>query len=726
MQDYDREEIVDLIGRCSKNTFDKIIKIILKDVYSLSMINIDGCYDGGSDFWSYGNDTKVKYGIQVTIREQGWEEKALENARTARRKLGINRYYFFHKFSHGRATLDKLEELINENVGVMTKCFGAREIAALIVEGDIISSVMAEIDPNYSAPKPDSPDKLEAMLYSFMTFSRDARNLKEAVITDAFLLSLYFAPSKKLSKQTLLDEVAKMLDGDSSLFEKHIDRLMTNNFICYNNTDSSFSILPASYDRLDLSFKFYAVDKHHLINELTAVFQDYNIEIINEEINSLLLTLAYLAIDYQLENIRKYCQDLKSSSLFKNVRKEKLSFERFLTEKIDDEAVQIKVKEEIINIICVSPVIIRMMKSAIFLALDDETPLNRLRSIGVNSWQESYMIIDSSVAMPYLCGSIFDYTYGRFSKNSIGALKILSKEKCNLYIPYEYLDECTFHLMTAFDRYDDKIIALFDDVLIHSENAYVEAYVKLKNQGIEIPDGFISFLKKFSNSIVLPNQEGKKKKVSYDLQMKLMDYNVNFLDDFINIKISVNDLNILQKEYSYYIYDSRKNDSRILMEHDVYVIYKILESQKNGKKIIMLTFDKTMIEFSQKQSQTDEYFPLVLPPETLADFVLSVGKKKRNKEAMIGLADRLATVESISDIGCQFIEKLISIIDKNKMNHQRADEIAKHKNELLKDIKDKNIKPDITLNQLISEKAIEAAKINNLLPDIPVTLGTAE
>ena len=91
----DKETLSNHIASLGKRDFEITCRIVLNKVFDLDAINVDGAYDGGSDFIALdgeGKRTKVAY--QITTQKTDIKNKAYKDAKKSIDKLGTNRYYF--------------------------------------------------------------------------------------------------------------------------------------------------------------------------------------------------------------------------------------------------------------------------------------------------------------------------------------------------------------------------------------------------------------------------------------------------------------------------------------------------------------------------------------------------------------------------------------------------------------------------------------------------------
>jgi hypothetical protein len=224
-------------------------------------------------------------------------------------------------------------------------------------------------------------------------------------------------------------------------------------------------------------------------------------------------------------------------------------------------------------------------------------------------------MIDASVAIPYLCASIFRPTYGRFSYANYQAIRSFQKLSSQTLISNYYINECASHLLRAL-KYNG--LDRFSKELEYSENGYISYYYHLKNAGEALPNDIVEYLSIFSPACAKPTANLREwiRKIMPDIQSHLRDYKVNTE----NI-ISDQELNDYRKnielEYCHRLNELKKSKTAGLIDHDVIVLaYLSKQIKEAGDHWVLLTWDKIMITLSK-----DYNCGWVVSPDVASDFV---------------------------------------------------------------------------------------------------------
>lgn len=120
-QDY----IISEISSLGSANFDIVISFVLKDILGRQIANVNGSGDGGCDIRDFHKGTSqecelyqenTRIGVrvrQVTVQNKNWVEKALNDAKKAKRKFGsVGAFQFFTSRVRTQTDLKKLENQI--------------------------------------------------------------------------------------------------------------------------------------------------------------------------------------------------------------------------------------------------------------------------------------------------------------------------------------------------------------------------------------------------------------------------------------------------------------------------------------------------------------------------------------------------------------------------------------------------------------------------------------
>lgn len=126
-----------------------------------------------------------------------------------------------------------------------------------------------------------------------------------------------------------------------------------------------------------------------------------------------------------------------------------------------------------------SPIGKCMLAGELFISLSTSKTPQLIRALGARSAVK--VLLDSSVAIPMLCGLLYATTSNRFSVAAHHAYSQLLAHDLSIVLPLDYLEECAAHLLRAYSDYREVIE--IDPDLVASENAFVAHYAGLRVGG---------------------------------------------------------------------------------------------------------------------------------------------------------------------------------------------------------------------------------------------------
>ena len=172
---------------------------------------------------------------------------------------------------------------------------------------------------------------------------------------------------------------------------------------------------------------------------------------------------------------------------------DKLRFFLKKEKKIDDNQIDNLIEKLLENASC-HPLITKIARASVCLALEGSNPISSAKALGANRWSEFSILVEPTVAIPYICSQLYKGSVNRNFDLSIKSVERAKKLDARLFIPYFYINECAGHLLEA-RKYND--LKLDEKELVHSTNAFVANYYAAKITRGEITRFFYGLFKFF-------------------------------------------------------------------------------------------------------------------------------------------------------------------------------------------------------------------------------------
>lgn len=679
----DVETLTNHISNLGKQYFDKACNLVLNEIFNYTAINIDGAYDGGTDMVNIQNGEREKAAYQITTQKTDIKNKAYRDAKKALDKLNINKFYFLTTYNLSEIDQRLIESRIYSEIGINAVCFSPKIIAGLIISEGKLNRLLEIIDYPLPRQHGNFVDIKEKALHSYSIFSEDAGKLKFSVYEDTILFSLYEKPQ---SEDELIKSVLHFLnlsEEKESFVEKRIGGLFGKSLIEKNN--GIIVLSKTATDDLDLRHKLYEIELNNLSSAQADLLKDkYSLTWTSIESKKISLWIANAYISNQLDNLKDINATIVNNKFYnisENGLKKINSF--FLIEKgVENEEQVSNIVEDLLDMASTHPLITKISRASVYVALDGNNPIASAKAIGASRWSDVNIIIDPSVALPYLCSLLYKGNTNKFFKTSVKSIIQARDLDSLLYMPYYYFNECAGHLLTA-----RKYIGFEEqgEELEYSNNAFISNYFHLKNKGVKVPDTVEEYLATFSNSIKTKREDvkGWVRNIMIDLQSIFTSNGIEFIDtphyedeelqDVVYFYRDVlEELKINKKNHLFYndIYTLKATNDRIVQNAEIWVV---------------LTNDKSLINFSK----TNHFKGWIANPYKFLQ--ITELSKPMSESKLVSLVHSVATFsERTLSLGARIMDRLINLSSSEIQNYELKLEIEKFKIETIESINIEN------------------------------------
>lgn len=651
------ETLAKLIQNLGRPDFKNVVQIVLTRALNFKAINVNGPHNGGSD-WAAFHDVREARVIafQDSTQKGGWERKALEDARKAVKELGAKRYFFFTTNNAANTTLRQVENSITEELGISAMCLGASNIAEFItsynLETDFLDAIGAPLAPGMGR----RPDSQEMCLHMYLTLARETHDLKDTVYDDTIFLVLH--KEGELAKEGLMLRVVQTLQCDpnrSGRIETRIESLRSHGLLITGSDATKITLSSQKSQELKNSERVYLTEFRALASAQVALMQNYDIDWNEEnaELAAVMLTRAF--IQKQLENVNLKSVKMASTGLTRHIGRPLDNLKELLRNKgIPNKSLDLVISE-LVNQAKDLPVVKKLARAAVFVALEGSDPLLSSKAFGASRWTDVNVMLDAAVAIPYLCARLYEPTKGRFSPANYEAITTLQKLNARVFIPYHYISECASHLIKA-RTYEG--FGQFADALEYSDNGYITHYYHLRNAGVRVPQTILEYLGNFAHAVLEVNTIIPRwiRNVMTELQRKFSQYNLEFV--YIPRTRDIHQIEV-ETKYAFYLRQWRREKSQRLIDNDVQVLSHVKrEVSQKDECWMFLTWDRAMLSVGQET----EGCGWVVSPDVANDFA-SAGLNLTDVE-LCALAHSLAkTHEEPLIVTARIIDHVAEIAD---------------------------------------------------------------
>lgn len=676
----DLETLTNHIAGLGKKYLDNASKIVLRDVFNLNAINIDGQGDGGTDFISFsasGEQNKVAY--QITTQKSDIKGKAYKDAKKSIEKLGVFRYYFISNYSITETERIKLETTISTELGIQAHCFTPKLIAGLILEGGLLNKFLDE--SNYPLPRDYTPsfDYREMALHSYTVLSEDATQMKSSIYDDTVLFVL--SNNEKIDEDAIVLKVQEFLSLNDTKIEtlkRRIGALFGKNKL-RKNPDGTIELHPDAKNDIDARKGIYEIELFSLSSaQIDLMINEFNCQWSIEDSKKVAIWIANATISDQIKSLKEAKASIVANPLFNIENNSIHKIKEFLCKeknfKLKDADIAI---QKLLDIASNHPLITKIARASMYLALEGANPISSAKALGANRWTDFNILIEPTVAIPYTCSQLYKGSVNRYFNLSIQAVKQALTLGSKLYIPYFYLNECAGHLLRA-RKYDG--LELNGAELAFSSNAFVANYFALKNQGVKVPSSFMDYLSSYSTNIKTERQDVKNwiRAIQTDIQSILERSGIQFIETPF---YETGDCKDFEREYMHHLSDLGIEKRPHLINHDIWGLQFTNDKIKKGEHWITLTYDTSMIAISK----SDIFKGWITNPIKFLDFTEST--KPLSESKLINLVHSFATFsEKTLSAGARIMDKVINYASPSMQNWEFKQEIETFKKDIISNI----------------------------------------
>lgn len=643
----DAEEIQRRLTKLSRSNFRHVVALILRKVLSFDSINVDGSGDGGSDWLVLQYDgQRLRLAIQDTVQVQSWEKKALDDAKTAKKELDVNRYLFFTNRPHHQGTVTQLEDKITRETGLSCTVFEARRISELIHERGLGGEFLGTIGEQVITKPPEMP---EICLCAYGNLSADRQNHRDQIYRDTLLIAAHEA-GKPLQRSEIVDAAMKFLATAAMhrpLLDKQLEHLISKGQL-RKSSDGKLELAAETKKRLSESETLYLSDWAGLESAQMQLMKAYGSSIpwTAEDFRQVAVFVSRMFLQQQLDLLRHARVD----NLIGNWSARLGNPEQQLRDLLQQRGVPVPrirdAMEELVSLAKGRDVIAKLTRTVTFVALEGRDPMLGAAALGRRTWDEVNVLVDSSVAIPFLCEQLNQPSGTYHFGVSGSAVRLFQELKASCCMLPGHVEECAAHLIHAY-RYEpvesDKD---FVSALRLSENAFIAYYGALKSEGRVGNQTLRQFLTTFSRRAPSAAREFNDiREAARAVMPEIQDLlNMYRVPSRRARQMPMDRFGALQKAFDLACMESSRDRQPILREHDVDALAHLASSTElKNESWMMLTWDKTFISVAQKELPS----AFVVSPEMAMDFAQPC--RRLSDTQWCALAHRLAKITSPSD-----------------------------------------------------------------------------
>jgi len=387
------------ISHLGKNYFDVACQIVLTDVFNMQAINVDGKNDGGTDFSVITRDgTRTLVAYQVTIQKNDIIRKAYKDAKKAVEKLGVKKFFFFTTQILSETEKRSLDNKISDELNIQSSCFDAITVAGFLIECGKYVDFLNATGENWPSNGKISINYPEAFLHACTLETPDTRELKFGAYDDTILFVIC-NHSQGVSEDAIVAKSLETLsqNNDEHIISSRISSLLSKGLIVKKN--NLFELSEKSKNDIISRQELYKRELGNLVSAQVDLFHSHNVNWNTDDCLKISGWLVSASIHSQLKNLKDIKATMTTHPVFTNFDSNALSKLRIFM--IKDKKLPLSelssVEDDLLDMASKHPLIVKMTRAAMFVALNGQTPIHSARALGISSWADFNLILEPTV-----------------------------------------------------------------------------------------------------------------------------------------------------------------------------------------------------------------------------------------------------------------------------------------------------------------------------------------
>lgn len=460
------DSVARLIEASSFTEFRTIAYRFLQMIGLVSAQYCDGPYDGGMDFSLPEREGGLRPGVQISV-EDNWQSKLWKDVRKQKKNFKANLVYFVSSRRIPEHSFEDVKSEIFASEGVSVIRYDNQSIATKFLKENSLDqlfnilgiSVATDITSSLKKYRGAASEAVAAM----MVFGEQARDLRKSMFGELIKAVLHRSETQ-LSREALADDVIQnngLSSSQKQLIQGHVDRLLQTRELVLQG---GIVTLPASeLERFDSLERLSDYQIGKLYESVHAYLMSEHVDVKKgpqELLIGNLLELATCLVTHQFsqddkggEEYEIYSQVLERVT--SHVGKEK-------ARAIFTGLAEVVAKSDFAKDIVAAKLYAMMLNS------NSDQIAMALGGTGIS------VLIDASVAIPMLCGLVYESTLDRPGHSARLLYELIREHEFTAIVPRVYVEEFAAHLIEACRQYGAVLDAGIS--IPSSNNAFVSHF----------------------------------------------------------------------------------------------------------------------------------------------------------------------------------------------------------------------------------------------------------
>ena len=473
------------------STFRTIASVFLRSVGYPKAFLSDGPYDGGSDFFVHKDPaTGIETAFQLSI-EKDWKKKLLQDIRKAKINYPtISAFIFMSKRRIPLHSIQKVNTSLIQSIGLTATHYDNQAIATEFIEKNLVPRLYELVGIQLTSedpPKYFASPKSEATA-ALLIFSSDSSDFRSEMLEN--LLSAELLEQSPVKESEFVEGFLQRHNFNALQaidVARHIARGIENGK--FKKHRSTLEITDSQKARMLGIRSLTRGEFAALKTSVTQFLETMNSEIPNKDATAILKGLLELSLA-----LWRRTSPHRANGSSQKADETYHAIYTSLTSSLGEKEAK-RAMTALAEIVSRSTFAKNIASSELFYSMLRTNSQQVVSALGGHKGM--LVIFDTPVAIPLLCGLLFDPIGDHWAYSARLLIELLRQHKFTAVIANQYLEECAAHLIDCCRNYQALLLAGED--LSFSTNAFASHYSQLIKLGAGAPSSFDVYIKTFGS-----------------------------------------------------------------------------------------------------------------------------------------------------------------------------------------------------------------------------------
>jgi hypothetical protein len=634
----------------------------------------DGSYDGGTDIRVCQippNPTRIA--VQLSVQKKRWEAKLNADAHKVKSELSLNNMVFVTSHRIPESSFDSVKNEVWKETSVSVNKIDSQAIASEFYREGKALEVFQILGINLEylrTPSSWRSNFRSAASASFSLFGNEPSQFRQTIIRSS-IIAAAFTFEEGIDREFLVNEVAEIVqmpDNGDRAISSEIDRMLQRQEL--KKEEGALHLSDELAETHEAEQAIFASEHQQLREAVFTELEKVGRRVpTDEELDHAVDCVGAVLLEAAKDTFEAFTSGQEVGGITEQTREKIRDLYILLdTLGVSGGKKQDRAIKEIGDIASSLPAGRRLFAGELFFLLTQIRTSQLVRALGARSGIE--IILDASVAIPVICGLLFEATEATEEVATYRLYEQISEHGIPITLPYDYAEEIAAHLIYAARDYGSVIGDEPDHDLVNSKNAFVAHYTRMYISGhVDSFEEYVSafgYSQNYKGMRFFDARDGLQPKISY----MFSQYGIQTRSLYVG---SDREFNRAHRLVTLALRDLQSDRPDIVQEHDARTVGYLNEHENESDYVqVLCTWDNMFKHLKQDLGSLWE----AMNPAVLND-LLSVSSPDKDYGRLVSpMVVAGAVSEEASAIGADVWDRLMQI-ERGKLTDAKLVEEAK-------------------------------------------------